>query len=264
MTRFRAVLVGCAVVLTSSLLLARVHPWGNAGLYTANPAQGAILEHSSVPIGVRVILAAKCADCHSMRTRTPLYGRLAPVSWLLERDILSGRRAMNFDAWESYSADRQQALVAKIVQETKSHRMPLVPYRLIHWNARVTDADLAAFTQWAHGAQESGTSSIASGPGDAGRGREVFEKRCTGCHALEKDREGPRLNGVYGRTSGTGTGFAYSPALKRAHILWDDASLEQWLADPDVFVAGNNMEFHVPKPQERRDLIAFLKQQSGK
>jgi cytochrome c len=58
--------------------------------------------------------------------------------------------------------------------------------------------------------------------------------------------------------------FAYSPALKRAHIVWDDKSLDKWLTDPDAFIPGNEMEFEVSKPQERRDLISYLKQSSGK
>jgi cytochrome c2 len=104
----------------------------------------------------------------------------------------------------------------------------------------------------------------SAGPGNALRGENLFERRCTGCHSLTQNRVGPRLQGVYGRTSGEITGFAYSAALSKAHIVWNDASLEQWLADPDAFIPGNNMEFQVPKPQERRDLIAFLKESAGK
>jgi cytochrome c len=96
--------------------------------------------------------------------------------------------------------------------------------------------------------------------GDAVRGKEVFEKRCTGCHALDQDREGPRLRGVYGRNSGEVPGFPYSEALKKARIVWNEKSLEQWLTDPDSLVPGNNMDFHVPKAQERRDLVRFLRQ----
>jgi cytochrome c len=101
-----------------------------------------------------------------------------------------------------------------------------------------------------------------AGQADPVQGKEVFEKRCTGCHALEQDREGPRLRGVFGRTSGTVVGFPYSPALTKARIVWDELSLEQWLTDPDTLVPGNNMGFHVAKAEERRDVIAFLKQQS--
>jgi cytochrome c len=96
------------------------------------------------------------------------------------------------------------------------------------------------------------------------RGKTVFEKRCTGCHALDQDREGPRLGGVYGRASGAIAGFPYSPALAKAHIVWNEATLEQWLTDPESLVPGNNMDFHIPRPQERRDVIEFLKQRVNK
>jgi cytochrome c len=109
-----------------------------------------------------------------------------------------------------------------------------------------------------------GTNAAADGEGDPVHGKEVFEKRCTGCHAMTHDREGPRLAGVYGRTSGGVAGFAYSPELKKAQIVWTEKTLDSWLADPDAFVPGNNMEFRVAKPQERRDVIRFLRQSKDK
>jgi cytochrome c len=99
-------------------------------------------------------------------------------------------------------------------------------------------------------------------PGDPVRGGEVFQKRCTGCHALNANREGPRLSGVYGRKAGSLPGFSYSIALSKSDITWTDATLEKWLRDPDLFVVDNNMSFSVQKEEERRDLIAFLRKQS--
>jgi cytochrome c len=98
--------------------------------------------------------------------------------------------------------------------------------------------------------------------GDAARGRQIFEKRCTGCHIMAADREGPRLAGVFGRRAGSVVGYAYSAGLKKAGtngLVWDDASLEKWISDPDALVPDNNMEFRVPNTQERLDLIAYLK-----
>jgi cytochrome c len=113
---------------------------------------------------------------------------------------------------------------------------------------------------------QAGSNSVpaARAPGDAARGRQVFEKRCTGCHTLMRDYEGPHLAGVYGRTAGTAKGFDYSDALKSAHIVWDDETLERWLTDPQTMVPGAAMDFFVKDAQERADVIAFLKQQSGK
>ena len=100
----------------------------------------------------------------------------------------------------------------------------------------------------------------SAGVGDAAHGKVVFEKRCTGCHAIDSDREGPRLGGVYGRKAGGVAGFNYSAGLKNSGITWTDATLERWLSDPDLVVKDNNMSISVPKAQERRDLIAYLKQ----
>ena len=96
------------------------------------------------------------------------------------------------------------------------------------------------------------------------RGKETFEKRCGGCHALDRDKEGPRLRGVYGRPTGSVSSFNYSTALKSAHFSWDAESLDKWLADPDKLVPDSDMAFHVDKADERRDIIAYLKDLSGK
>jgi len=95
-------------------------------------------------------------------------------------------------------------------------------------------------------------------------GKALFEKRCGGCHALDRDKEGPRLGGVYGRTSASLDGFQYSDALKKAKIVWKEDTLERWLTDTEKLVPDNDMTFHVEKADERREIIAYLKQTSGK
>jgi cytochrome c len=91
-------------------------------------------------------------------------------------------------------------------------------------------------------------------------GKELFEKRCSGCHALDKDKEGPRLRGVYSRMSGAVTSFQYSEALKTARITWDATSMDQWLADPEKLVPNNDMAFQLVRADERTEIIAYLKQ----
>ena len=77
-------------------------------------------------------------------------------------------------------------------------------------------------------------------------------------------REGPAAPGVYGRPSRLGASFSYSTALKSAHITWDAVSLDKWLTDPDKVAPDTDMAFHVGKAEERRDIIAYLKDLSGK
>ena len=98
---------------------------------------------------------------------------------------------------------------------------------------------------------------------NAEHGKDLFERRCAGCHALDKEKEGPRLRGVYGRTSGTVASFQYSNALKTAHITWDATSLDKWLADPEKLVPDSDMAFQLVRAEERTDIIAYLKQLSS-
>jgi cytochrome c len=102
-----------------------------------------------------------------------------------------------------------------------------------------------------------------SGP-DPNRGRELFEKRCTGCHALDKAKEGPPLRGVFGRAAAGDPHFPYSDALKGAHVTWDEATLDKWLTDTESVVPQNDMTFRLENAAERADIIAYLKRLSSK
>jgi cytochrome c len=102
--------------------------------------------------------------------------------------------------------------------------------------------------------------SIAMPQAGAGvKGKEVFERRCGGCHSLDRSMEGPRLRGVYGRRSGSARDFQYSEALKKAKITWNDEALDKWLTDTEALVPDNDMSFRVQSLEERRDIIAYLK-----
>jgi len=104
---------------------------------------------------------------------------------------------------------------------------------------------------------------IVTAEDEADRGKQLFEKRCTGCHSLDRHKEGPNLKGVYGRQAGTAPGFKYSEALKSAHFVWDEQRLEKWLTDTQSLVEDNNMDFHVPKADERAAIIRYLKSLSS-
>jgi cytochrome c len=94
-------------------------------------------------------------------------------------------------------------------------------------------------------------------------GKDLFERRCSGCHATDRDKEGPRLRGVYGRHSGSVSSFSYSDPLRKAEITWDTDTLDQWLTDTEKLVPGNDMAFRVVNPAERREIIRYLQQLSS-
>lgn len=118
------------------------------------------------------------------------------------------------------------------------------------------------------------TSVIALSPGNAGAqegdataGAVVF-KKCATCHIVDSDtnKVGPSLNGVLGRKAGTHPDFAYSASMKAAGdggLVWDEATLRDYLRNPRVKVKGTKMAFvGLKDDKEITDLIAYLKQYS--
>jgi len=99
--------------------------------------------------------------------------------------------------------------------------------------------------------------------GDPQRGKEIYA-RCLACHALAYDRVGPRHCGLLGRRAGSVPGFAYSGAMKKSGIVWNEKTLDRFLANPTRTIPGTAMTYAgVPDAQERADLIAFLTAADG-
>jgi len=94
-------------------------------------------------------------------------------------------------------------------------------------------------------------------------GQALFQKRCTGCHALDADHEGPRLRGVVGRPAGSVKTFQYSSGFQKAKFTWDETKLDKWLTDTESVLPDNDMSFRVPKREERAAIIAYLKSLSA-
>jgi cytochrome c len=94
--------------------------------------------------------------------------------------------------------------------------------------------------------------------GDAAKGSDVYDDRCSGCHVIGGVGQGPNLAGVVGRKAGASPGFAYTAALKGSGLTWTPANLDRWLAGPPKVVPGTAMTVEVPDAADRRELIAYL------
>src|ERR1700688_4768894 len=206
MRRVIVVLAGLAVLVVLSLVFGLAHPFGNPRATTMVPTDAPstlLLEHALMPVEVRSVLRQKCGDCHSTQTRWPWYGRFAPVSWLMEKDITEAQEQMNLSQWESLPDQEILLLRAEIGGVARAHVMPPLQYRVAHADVTLTDDDIKLLRNWARGdvvskVGESEKTPADAGPGHAGRGKLVFASRCGGCHALEQHREGPKLAGVFG------------------------------------------------------------------
>ncbi len=94
-----------------------------------------------------------------------------------------------------------------------------------------------------------------------GQSRPPVFAQCASCHSTEPGKTvfGPSLHGVGGRKAGSLPGYDYSPALKKAKITWNAASLDRWLASPQKAVPGTRMPFGgIQDPAARRALVTYL------
>ena len=101
----------------------------------------------------------------------------------------------------------------------------------------------------------------ASLTGDAAKGEKLFAQ-CKACHVAEagKNRVGPSLWAVVGRTAGSIAGFNYSKANKESGVTWSEDVLFTYLEAPAKFMPGPRMAFvGLKNPQDRADVIAYLK-----
>ena len=96
---------------------------------------------------------------------------------------------------------------------------------------------------------------------DPVKGQKVF-KKCVACHSLQegKNKIGPSLNNLLGRKAGSVEGYKYSKAMKNSGVVWDEESLDKFLAKPRKFIKRTKMSFRgIKKKSLRDDLISFLK-----
>ena len=97
--------------------------------------------------------------------------------------------------------------------------------------------------------------------GDPAHGEKLYGSRCAFCHALDRNKIGPRHRGVFGRPVAAVPDFRYSKALAARGVTWNAETLDAWLADPKRFAPGASMGVKIPSPQDRADLIAYLESQ---
>jgi len=107
--------------------------------------------------------------------------------------------------------------------------------------------------------------STAAHSADAEKGERIFQQ-CKACHTADKGGKngvGPKLSGVFGSKAGAVEGFNYSEAMKNAGVVWDEATLGEYIKDPKTRIPGNKMVFVGLKRQEQiDDVIAYLKKAS--
>jgi cytochrome c len=98
-------------------------------------------------------------------------------------------------------------------------------------------------------------------PADPARGAQLFEARCARCHGLAGDGPdglGPSLHGLIGRRAASRNDYLYTRALEARTDVWTPELLDVFLADPQGFAPGTEMEIRVADPAERAALVAHV------
>jgi hypothetical protein len=147
----RIFLVAVTIEISASLF---VHPFGD--VRNTGTRQRAVLQNTETPLTVIRTLNNSCLNCHSENTMWPWYSRLAPVSWLIERDVSRARNKMNLSRWEENSPEEKIEILTRMRAAARSKVMPPPQYTLIHPEAKLSAAQIQELYGWARaeGARE--------------------------------------------------------------------------------------------------------------
>ena len=139
------VLTGLVAVGLSSLW---IHPFGDL---KARRSLDPLLAGADVNPGIIQIMERSCQNCHSEKTGWPWYSYVAPVSWLIEKDVHDARSHMNLSRWDQYSLEKKQELLTRLAAAVRSRQMPPARYTLMHPGAKPYATDLEQIYEWARG-----------------------------------------------------------------------------------------------------------------
>jgi hypothetical protein len=130
------------------LLILQIAPAPFEVSHPASSPELSVAADADVPAPIVRILQRSCMDCHSHETRLPWYGYVAPVSWLLARDVTEARKAMNLSEWRLRPPAVRLALAAAACEDVKRGTMPKREYLLMHPGARLSPEDIETLCGW--------------------------------------------------------------------------------------------------------------------
>ena len=122
-----------------------IHPFG---LAAASGGDQAIFRDAQIDPETLAIVQRACQNCHSENTEWPWYSHVAPVSWLVARDVQQARSHMNLSQWQDYSTDDRLRLLSAIGSAARNSIMPPQRYLFLHPEARLSDAERQQLYRW--------------------------------------------------------------------------------------------------------------------
>ena len=141
----KKILIATGVAAVVAVGGSLIHPFGTLGTPAGNRA---IFREAQIDPETLAMFQRACQNCHSQQTEWPWYSHVAPMSWLIARDVQQARLHMNLSSWQDYSTDDRLRLLSEIGSVVRNRQMPLPRYLLLHPEARLTDAERQQIYRW--------------------------------------------------------------------------------------------------------------------
>lgn len=119
-------------------------PEKNTSTDTAN----LIFKHEQIPDDVAKTITNACLDCHSNNTKYSWYHRISPVSLMINKHIVDGKKELNFSDWGTFDAYDKIGTLEDIKQEVERETMPLKPYIMMHPEAKISAEQKKNLLAW--------------------------------------------------------------------------------------------------------------------
>jgi hypothetical protein len=133
-------LLWLAAAVIAAIFIASIIPGPYASVRRASPA-GAIFPSARFDVATGETIRRACLSCHSNETEWPWYSHVAPVSWLVRKDVSEGREFLNFSQWAAYGTTGQSQLLTLAAGRIKDGKMPPKRYVLLHPEAKLSDQE---------------------------------------------------------------------------------------------------------------------------
>ena len=111
-------------------------------------ANSVILAGTQTDPAVLATITASCQNCHSANTLWPWYSRVAPLSWLIERDVHAARAHMDLSRWSTYGTSEKMRLLAGMGSAVRNGVMPPKRYLLLHPEAKLSPDQIGGIYRW--------------------------------------------------------------------------------------------------------------------
>ena len=140
------------LILVGMFLILQIIP---SGMPENEPVEGeGLFELVNVPAETEALLRTSCYDCHSQEASFPWYSHVAPVSWLVARDINIGRENLDFSHWGKLSKRECLGALNEMSEEIENVSMPMPIYITMHPEADLSAEQRETIMQWTEDAAE--------------------------------------------------------------------------------------------------------------